>query len=339
MSVKRWLFLPFLGGADKRDERHHESGRDRRKFQGDDGMIDKHESAADFANKNEEELVRDYNAPITWYFIATLFPLIAGTFGPMASAFNVCAVAIDWRLVIDSDSSEAEGQHIADPTWLVAVNAVSLAIAIIANLALLLHMTGRIRFNIGAPIVIVGWYTAGFIDIALVAAAPTYLPLPPNPLATWSQAYYYAIFSGAIYVLLSIMLSVTAWAVWIGRYSSEFKLSLAQRSLMLQTMLFLGYILAAAEVFSYIEGWLYLDGKLPVDSRPGAKPALTWYLPQCRCLLHNHHAIHHWLRGLCAEDAPWKKSLLPNGHWRHHIRRSHHSQHQNSRTGVCERQG
>lgn len=79
-------------------------------------------------------------------------------------------------------------------------------------------------------------------------------------MATFSQAYYYAIFSGAIYVLLSMMLTVTAWGVWIGRYSSEFKLSLAQRSLMLQTMLFLGYILAAAAVFSRIEGFVYLDG-------------------------------------------------------------------------------
>ncbi|KAK4549420.1 hypothetical protein LTR36_006417 [Oleoguttula mirabilis] len=260
MSIKRWLFLPFLGGADKREERHHESGRDRRNFHGDNGMVVKHESAADFANKGEEELVRDYNAPITWYCLATLFPLIAGTFGPMASAFNICAVAIDWRLIVDASSDESEGQHIADPTWLVAVNAVSLAIAIIANFALLLNMTGRIRFNTGAPIVIMGWYTAGFIDIALVAAAPTHLPLPADPMATYSQAYYYAIFSGAIYVLLSMMMSVTAWGVWVGSYSSEFKLSLAQRSLMLQTMLFLGYILAAGEVFSVIEGWVYLDG-------------------------------------------------------------------------------
>lgn len=127
------------------------------------------------------------------------------TFGPMASAFNICAVAIDWRLYVSPSSTESEGPHITDPRWLVAVNAISLAIAIIANLALLAHMTNRIRFHIAAPIVLVGWYISGFIDIALVSAAPKYVPLPANASATWSQAYYYAIFSGSIYVLLAMM--------------------------------------------------------------------------------------------------------------------------------------
>ena len=108
----------------------------------------------------------------------------------MASAFNICAVAIDWRLIISPDSKESEGQHIQDPRWLVAVNGLSLAIAIIANLALLAHMTGRLRFNLAAPVVIFGWYISGFLDIALVAAAPTHVPLPADHMAAYSQAYY-----------------------------------------------------------------------------------------------------------------------------------------------------
>lgn len=189
-----------------------------------------------------------------------MFPLIAGTFGPIANAFNICAIAIDWRLIVDADSTESQGQHISDPRWLVAVNAVSLAIAIIANMALLAHMTKRVRFNIAAPVIIGGWYLAGFIDVALVAAVPTHVPLPPDPMATWSQAYYYAIFSGAIYVLLSVMMSVTAYGVWFRQISESFKLTLAQRSLMIQTILLLGYILAAGVVYSTIEGWVFLDG-------------------------------------------------------------------------------
>ncbi|KAK5131243.1 hypothetical protein LTR08_001212 [Meristemomyces frigidus] len=260
VKLKRWLLFPFLGGTDREQNPHQEKGRDRRHFVGDDGMVSKHESAAAFANKGEEELVSDYNAPIRWYFIATLFPLVAGCFGPMASMFNICAVAITWRIIVDPSSKTGEGQHIPDPEWLVATNAISLAIAIFANLALLLHMTGRIRFNFGAPVVILGWFAAGLIDIALAAAAPTHLPLPANALATYSQAYYYAIFSGAIYIILAMMLTVTACGVWIGNYSSEFKLSLAQRSLMLQTILFLGYVLAAGAVYAQIENWIFLDG-------------------------------------------------------------------------------
>lgn len=55
------------------------------------------------------------------------------------------------------------------------------------------------------------------------------------------------------------MLAVTAYGVFRGRYATKFKLTTAQRTLMLQTILFVGYVLAAAEVYSYIEGWEYLD--------------------------------------------------------------------------------
>ncbi|RMY05659.1 hypothetical protein D0868_06285 [Hortaea werneckii] len=263
MKVKKWLFLPFLGGGSDRDRgqrRDRSRSRSRRPSRPENGALVKHESADAFANKGEEELVQDYNAPIRWYMLATLFPLIAGTFGPMASMFNICAIAIPWRLIVDPDSPQSQGEHINDPRWLVAVNIVSLFIAILANVALLGQMTNGLRFNVASPVTIVGWYISGFIDIALAAVAPSQVPLPAdNALATYSQAYYYCIFSGAIYVLLSIMLSCTAWGVWIGNYSSEFKLSLAQRSLMLQTILFLAYVLAAGGVYARVEGWDFLN--------------------------------------------------------------------------------
>ncbi len=43
------------------------------------------EHAREYAKKDEEDTVIDYNAPIHWWVVSTLFPLIAGTFGPMAS--------------------------------------------------------------------------------------------------------------------------------------------------------------------------------------------------------------------------------------------------------------
>lgn len=181
------------------------------------------------------------------------------TFGPMGSMFNIMAIAIDWRVIVEPSSQEAEGGHIDDPRWLVAVNALSLAVAIVANLALLLQMGNRVRFNIASPISIAGWFISGIIDLALVSIAPSQLPLPTDVVATFSQAYYYCIFAGSIYVLLSIMLAMTAWGVWIGNYGSEFKLTMSQRSLMLQTILFLTYVLSAGAVYSRVEGWVYLD--------------------------------------------------------------------------------
>jgi potassium channel subfamily K len=192
--------------------------------------------------------------------VATLFPLVAGTFGPMASMFNICAIAIPWRVVVDTDLKEANGHRIPDPQWLVGVNIASLAIAVMANVSLLGQMTNRLRYNISGPITIVGFFISGIVDIGLVGAASSHhLPLPPTPNATYSQAFYYAAFSGGIYVILAMMLSVTAYGIWFGHYSTEFKLSMSQRSLMLQTILFLAYVLAAGGVYSRIENWSYLD--------------------------------------------------------------------------------
>lgn len=217
------------------------------------------EKAAEYALKDEEDAILDYNAPIHWWFVSTLFPLIAGTFGPMASAFNICALAIDWRTTISPSSTESEGTHIQDPKWLLGMNGVSLVLAIIANLSLLGQMTDHMRYNISAPITIVGWYISSFLLIGLVAAAPERLPLPSTSLSAYSQAYYYACFAGVIYFILSTMLSVTATGVWLFHFSRGYKLTLSQRSLMLQTIMFLGYLLAAGAVYCRIERWDFLD--------------------------------------------------------------------------------
>ena len=54
-----------------------------------------------------------------WWFSSTLCPLIAGTFGPMASMFNLCALIIDWRMVVDTTaaSEEVVGVYVQDPSW------------------------------------------------------------------------------------------------------------------------------------------------------------------------------------------------------------------------------
>lgn len=179
----------------------------------------------------------------------------------MASAFNICALAIPWRTTVSPASKESEGTHIPDPAWSLAINGVSLAIAIVANLALLGQMTHRISHRHAAPFTIGGWYISSLLLLALVAAAPTHLPLPTTTPATYSQAFYYAIFSCTIYFILATMLLTTSLSMRFRAppFSHSFKLTMSQRSLMLQTILFLGYLLAAGAVYSRIEGWDYLD--------------------------------------------------------------------------------
>jgi hypothetical protein len=52
-----------------------------------------------------------------WWFASTAFPLIAGTFGPMASAFSICALAVHWRVEIPPGAAEQNGIELPDPKW------------------------------------------------------------------------------------------------------------------------------------------------------------------------------------------------------------------------------
>ena len=53
---------------------------------------------------------------LIWY-AGTVFPLSAACFGPMASAFNICALAEEWRVLIPPAGTEAQETAIADPSW------------------------------------------------------------------------------------------------------------------------------------------------------------------------------------------------------------------------------
>ena len=65
------------------------------------------------AEKEEHELA--FLEPNRYWFASTAFPLIAGTFGPMASTFSICALVVKWRVFIPDGSTEQDGIEIADP--------------------------------------------------------------------------------------------------------------------------------------------------------------------------------------------------------------------------------
>ena len=71
---------------------------------------------------NDEYTEEDEQAflnPSRWWFASTAFPLLAGTFGPMASAFNICALVENWRVDIPPGfgANEAHGVNVPDPKW------------------------------------------------------------------------------------------------------------------------------------------------------------------------------------------------------------------------------
>jgi potassium channel subfamily K len=185
--------------------------------------------------------------------------MVAGTLGPVASAFSICALVKHWRQHILPGSDVTKAVFIDDPPWLLAVNAVQLAIAVVANVFLLLNMTKRVRFSIAQPVTIAGWYISSILLIALCATASGPLLLEPEIEYVWSQAFYYGLFAAILYFIVASLMVVTVWGAHAGHYPKDFELTMSQRTLMLQTILFLLYLLIGALVFSHIEGWLYLD--------------------------------------------------------------------------------
>lgn len=95
--------------------------------------------------------------------------------------------------------------------------------------------------------------------MALNATAAGPLVEQPEDVYIWSQAFYYGIYAACLYFVCSSLMVVTFWGAMKGHYSKDFQLTNSQRTLMLQTIMFLVYLLVGALVFSTIEGWPYLD--------------------------------------------------------------------------------
>lgn len=142
---------------------------------------------------------------------------------------------------------------------LTTVNAIQLAVALVANLILLLNMAKKMRFTIAQPITIVTWYISSFCLVALTAAAGESLKGTPGDNYIWSAAFYYGAYAACLYFFCSSLMVVTFWGAMKGKYSKDFQLTTSQRTLMLQTIMFLVYLLLGALVFSTTESWAYLD--------------------------------------------------------------------------------
>lgn len=204
--------------------------------------------------------------PTRWWYCSTAFPLIAGTFGPMANAFSICALVQQWRVNIPPGGVEEHGIDIPDPAWLLAVNAVSLAFALVANISLLLNMAKRLSFAIAQPITILGFWVASVLLIALLAYASTrHFRADGVQNQALSQAFYYGIFAAFLYQIISYLMCLTVYGAYRGAYSKDFELTVAQRTLMLQTISFLAYLLIGALIYCHVEDWKYLDALYFVD--------------------------------------------------------------------------
>ena len=221
--------------------------------------IQKLEADAKVQKAHDAEHDQPHLDPSRWWFASSAFPMIAATLGPVASSFSICALVRPWRQSMPPGTTIDAAPFVNDPLWLTVINAIQLAIAIVANLALLLNMTKRLRFSVAQPVTIIGWYISSICLICLTATAAGPLVIQPIQDYVWSQAFFYGVYSSILYFLVASLMTATFLGAQAGHYTKDFNLTPSQRTLMLQTIMLQVYLLLGALVFSNIEGWSYLD--------------------------------------------------------------------------------
>jgi potassium channel subfamily K, other eukaryote len=65
----------------------------------------------------EQQSDQPFLLPARWWYASTGFPLLAGTLGPMANTFSICALVQYWRIEIPPGKTEVDGIDIKDPRW------------------------------------------------------------------------------------------------------------------------------------------------------------------------------------------------------------------------------
>ena len=120
-------------------------------------------------------------------------------------------------------------------------------------------MAGRLRFEVAQPITIIGFALAACLLIGILVAASRQSFVATQEGHALTQAFYYAVWAAGIYVIIAAIMLLTVAGALLGKYERKFNLTPDQRTLMLQTISFMAYLLIGALIFSTIEGWRYLD--------------------------------------------------------------------------------
>jgi hypothetical protein len=83
----------------------------------------------------------------------------------LANVLSIGALASKWRVVLPNNGQLPEGTDdagvdIPDPTWVMVLNAISLAVGVLGNMTLLFNFTRQIRYITALPLTVISWYIA-----------------------------------------------------------------------------------------------------------------------------------------------------------------------------------
>lgn len=107
---------------------------------------------------------------------------------------------------------------------------------------------------------------------------------PPNrPYETYTQGFWYAVLAACIYLVSSMILMINMLGYFLGHYPDTFALTDAQRTLILQTMMFFVWLAGGGAIFSRIEtnlgstDWAFVDAVRVLPGEPPQSSSLTFH--------------------------------------------------------------
>ncbi|KAK9327139.1 hypothetical protein V1520DRAFT_394079 [Lipomyces starkeyi] len=194
---------------------------------------------------------------LEWYTLSSSCPLIAAALGPVSNLFSITALAEPW--VIELNHGQFDRFH-ADRASTIALNAVSLAFGILANMFLLANFTGRVKYSLSQAISITSFFIASVLLLALVGNEHrVYSSLVRDGDLQFSQGYWSAVITAVLYFLCGFVLTWNLVGHLRGYYPASFILTSSQRSLMLQILCIIIWLAGGGGLFAGIEDYSYGD--------------------------------------------------------------------------------
>ncbi|OJJ42477.1 hypothetical protein ASPZODRAFT_105185 [Penicilliopsis zonata CBS 506.65] len=187
-----------------------------------------------------------------WLFV-TGFPVLAGTLSAMALMFNICTLLSEWEVA--DDKRPFPRCH-----RMVALQAVSLVIAVITYIAYALQMRRHRRPSYILWLVILGWLVPAVLLFSVIGVVvQRHTHLPSHLHREYTQAFYYGVFAAALYGLVSLLLVgyiVGAPKIHLNRHDGR---CVQRTGILLRAVALAVILLLGAAIFHATEGWPLLD--------------------------------------------------------------------------------
>ncbi|KAG7663059.1 TOK1 [[Candida] subhashii] len=203
---------------------------------------------------------------VLWFLISSYFPLIVACLGPLANMLGIISIMEKWKF--DSVSQKL----IKDDNKVIIMNSISLALGILGNVSLLMNFSGTVKYLISQCISIISWFCASIFLVAGILIANKRL----EGQAGRSEGFYFIILLHFIipnHWIWKYRANKCRFSVYVNEFltpdqafhkmrhiRTRVKSNQIRISLLIISIIFIGFWLLGALVFSTSENWTYFEG-------------------------------------------------------------------------------